>query len=409
MIPTRSWERALLLNARPAPLGQVTRLARARRTFRRWWRRPSVRVVIAATAFTLIAAGAMFVVEQSSNEQYGSLWDALWWALVTMTTTGYGDVVPKSFPGRLLGVLTMFTGLGLVTVITALVASAFVTEGLKEARGLEAIKSRGHVIIAGWNWGGQRVVQGLTVLNADGGVPVVLVNQLPEETVNELLYEFRDLDVRFVRGDFTQETVLERANVSAARAAILLADSSSPTSTRADERTIIACLSMKHLNPDIHVTGELLDASSAPHLQRAGADDVVVSGEFNAFLLAASAASPGVTHVLRALADFGGPARLRTLPVPARYVRSTFRDLAGRLEEADGLLAIGIVTEAKGLTLADVLSAESTPVDEFIQRKFEEAGFGLGASMLAGVQVNPPQDYVLKAEDQVVVIGGKEA
>lgn len=362
-------------------------------------------MVVFAISFTLVAAGGMFAVEQGSNDLYGSPWDALWWALVTMTTTGYGDVVPKSFPGRLVATFTIVAGVALMMVLTGLVASGFVTESLKEARGLEAIKGRGHVIIAGWNWGGERVIQGLTALNPNGGVPIVLVNQLPEETVNELLFLFRDLDVRFVRGDFCQEIVLERANVPGARAAILLADSSTPTSTHADERTIIACLAMKHLNPDIYVTGELLDASAAPHLQRAGADDVVVSGEFNAFLLAASAASPGIPQVLRALADYGGPARLRTVPVPPRYVRSTFKDLADHLQEAEGLLAIGIVTEAKGLTLADVLSAESTPVDDFIQRKFEEAGFGIGGVMLAGVQVHPPADYVLKPEDQVVVIG----
>ncbi len=364
-----------------------------------------MRVIVAATAFMLFVAAAMFGVEHGSNEGFSSPWDALWWALTTMTTVGYGDVVPRSFPGRMVGVLAMFGGLGMVTVLTALIASAFVTESLKEARGLEAIKSRGHIILAGWNWGGERVIEGIAAAHGRDGTGIVLINQLPEETVNELLYRFRDLEVRYVRGDFAQEIVLERANVQGASAAVLLADSSSPTSARADERTVIACLAMKHLNPDLHITGELLDPASASHLRRAGADEVVVSGEFTPFLLAASAASPGIPQVLRAMASYDQPTRLQTIPVPPRYLKSSFRDLREHLMRDRKLLALAIVTEAKGLTLADVLSAEPTPVDDFIQRKFEEAGIGLGGSTLAGVHVHPPDDYVMREEDRVVVIG----
>lgn len=397
----RQWARALSSLSSGSTWQPFTR---SRRILRLWFRRQPVRVLAGAVLFTLVSAITMFVVESGANELYGSPWDSLWWALVTMTTTGYGDIVPKSFPGRLVGVLTMFAGLGLVTVLTALVASSFVTESLKEARGLEAIKSHGHVVVAGWNWGGQRVVESLAAMHGNEGVSIVLVNQLPEESVNELLFQFKDMDVRFVRGDFCQEPVLERANVKAARSAVLLADSFSPTGARADERTIIACLAMKQLNPDLYVTGELTDAANGPHLHRAGADEVVVSGEFNAFLLAAATASPGIPQVLRALASYDKPTRLRTVPVPPRFVARSFREAADHLRE-EGLLAVGVVTEAKVLTLADVLSSESTSVDEFIQRKFEEAGIGFGGTMVTGVQIHPPPDYLLQPEDRLVVIG----
>lgn len=52
----------------------------------------------------------------------------MWWAASTVTTVGYGDFVPRSAPGRLIGVVLMFVGIGLVSILTAAIASALLTE-----------------------------------------------------------------------------------------------------------------------------------------------------------------------------------------------------------------------------------------------------------------------------------------
>lgn len=375
------------------------------RRMQREWRQAGIRAVVLATVITLVSADLMFMLEHQDNPQYATPWDAMWWSMVTMTTTGYGDVVPRSFFGRALGVLTMFSGMGLFSVLTALIASSFVTESFKEARGLEAIKEGGHVIIAGWNWGGERVVDGLLDPEARDPTRIVLVNQLAEEAVAEILYKYRDWEMKFVRGDFTHETVLQRANIAGAAAAVILADSTSPTTARADDRTILACLAMKHLNPDLKVTGELLESPNVAHLRRAGADDVVLSGEFNGFLLAAAARSPGIPDAVRAMLSLGGPSQLRKLSVPERFRHRTFGEFSAYLREHYRVLTLGVVTEGQGLTLANILSANQTSVDEFIQRKFDEAGISFDNVGLSGVQVNPDDAYVLGANDSVVIIG----
>ena len=60
----------------------------------------------------------------ASIETFG---DALWWAFVTIATVGYGDMVPVTMPGRAIGIVLMVVGLALVAVITASVASWFVS------------------------------------------------------------------------------------------------------------------------------------------------------------------------------------------------------------------------------------------------------------------------------------------
>ena len=60
-------------------------------------------------------------------ETFDTVWLAFWWALQTITTVGYGDVVPNDTDGKVVGAILMLGGLSLISVITAVVTSAFVT------------------------------------------------------------------------------------------------------------------------------------------------------------------------------------------------------------------------------------------------------------------------------------------
>lgn len=82
-------------------------------------------VGLVGLAVVVLGAIGVYLVEGDQNPAVGSFGNALWWAVVTATTVGYGDVSPVSTEGRLIAVLLMLTGIGVIGVFTATVASFF--------------------------------------------------------------------------------------------------------------------------------------------------------------------------------------------------------------------------------------------------------------------------------------------
>jgi voltage-gated potassium channel len=78
---------------------------------------------------TLLAASIMQVVEQHAQpDKFGTIPDAMWWAIVTLGTIGYGDVVPVTALGRVVAAVTIFVGLIMVALPIGIVATAFADE-----------------------------------------------------------------------------------------------------------------------------------------------------------------------------------------------------------------------------------------------------------------------------------------
>lgn len=78
-------------------------------------------LVISVVAILFLAALPMRHIEPS----FDSYADALWWAIVTMTTVGYGDLYPETTVGRLIASVLMLIGIGMIGLVTGTVASIF--------------------------------------------------------------------------------------------------------------------------------------------------------------------------------------------------------------------------------------------------------------------------------------------
>jgi voltage-gated potassium channel len=99
-------------------------LSRALQAERSLTSKTAFRFAALITLFIVVIAGAAQATFDSHD--FPSVWDGVWWSVVTVTTVGYGDIVPHTVPGRLIGILVMLLGIGFLSVLTATVASYFV-------------------------------------------------------------------------------------------------------------------------------------------------------------------------------------------------------------------------------------------------------------------------------------------
>jgi voltage-gated potassium channel len=99
-------------------------IARALQAERRLTSSATLRTVGLATMFLVVIAGA--VQAEVDSKDFASFWDGVWWAVVTVTTVGYGDIYPHTVAGRVVAIILMFVGIAFLAVLTATIASYFV-------------------------------------------------------------------------------------------------------------------------------------------------------------------------------------------------------------------------------------------------------------------------------------------
>ena len=83
--------------------------------------------LFAGVAFVFIIGFAFLIYEfehEAQPDKFSNIFDSIWWAVISLTSVGYGDVYPLTTPGRFLTLAMVLTGMGIVAVPTALLASA---------------------------------------------------------------------------------------------------------------------------------------------------------------------------------------------------------------------------------------------------------------------------------------------
>lgn len=367
------------------------------------------RVLAMILIVTNVAALLVFVFERFVNpNQFTSLTDAIWWAVVTIATVGYGDKVPVTEGGRLVAAFVMFSGIVLMSIFTATVSSILVARKIKEGLGLKEVNWKNHILICGWNLNTEQVLQTFNRYTEKGKQQIVLVNEMPANKMESLFDEFDRVQVSFVHGDFTKETTLRMANVRQAVAAIVLPDASEGIRTPSDDRTLLATLTIKSIEPKVKVYAHILDRENVAHLKRAKADEVVVSDEHIGFLLANHILFPGAPQVVHELLTAGHGNDLHRIAVPPDFVGKTFEDLSAYFKKSRNWILIGFVTEEASVKLTDLLSHDYSAIDTFIEKKFKQAGFKVEDRSSIRVNINPPSDYRIEKSDYAIVIGSVE-
>jgi voltage-gated potassium channel len=235
-----------------------------------------------------------------------TLLDALYYASVTVTTTGYGDITPISPSARAVTtfVVTPARILFLIVLVgtTIEVLTERYREALAESRWRRSVSN--HVIVVGFGAKGRGAVDTLLASGTCRPQEVVVI-----DTDDRVLAEARAAGFTTVLGDGTRTTVLRQARVHDARAVIV-------TPFRDDTATLVT-LTARELNPGTTVVAAVREAENAHLLHQSGADSVVVSSEAAGRLLGLATDQPHTVGVLEDLLRAGTGLELVEAAVPA--------------------------------------------------------------------------------------------
>jgi voltage-gated potassium channel len=287
----------------------ITLLGKTRALFRR--------IGLLGALVAVLALGAwLFAV--FDHRSFGT---ALYWAITTASTVGYGDVVPTTPAGRIVAAGVMVTAVPLLGLVFANAAS-YASE-LRMRRWLGTggrAPMRDHVLVLGWNPRARVATRELLA----AGAQVVLVADTSALPLD-------DPGVWFVRGDPTDEEVLRQAAPEAARAALIALDD--------DGQALIAAIQLRHLAPSLVMAAVTRSERTEAALRDLGVQAAVPVDALVGHALAKSVETPHAGAVLLRLVD-SETYRIRERPVAPDEIG---RPLSAVRAESRAGLVLGMV------------------------------------------------------------------
>ena len=217
-----------------------------------------------------------------------SFLDSLFMTTISITTVGYGEVVPLSEAGKWFTIFMLITSWGTfafaITRITQFVVSGEINQYFKTRKLMKNIAElNNHVILCGYGRNGHQAAQ---ILKAHK-VPFIVIEK-DEELIKRKLKEGED--ILHLEGDSTDDDLLRLAGVERARALI--------TTLPVDAQNVFIVLSARSLNHNIQIISRASEAATVPKLKKAGANNVIMPDRIGGTHMATLVTKPDVVEFI---------------------------------------------------------------------------------------------------------------
>ena len=248
----------------------------------------SKRVLIALLAL-LFAVITVYLGRDGYTDVRGmplSFLDCVYFATVSLTTTGYGDVTPYSEFARLINIVIITPLRILFLVVLVGTTLQVLTERSRQAWKIQRWRSRvrNHTVVVGYG------TKGETAIAAIRDDDTVSCDVVVVDTDQAALDHAAAADLVTVRGDATRSDVLRLASAQHASAIIV--------ATGRDDTAVLVTLTAREVSPNAKIVASIREAENQHLLKQSGADSVVVSSETAGRLLGVATTMPSVVEMI---------------------------------------------------------------------------------------------------------------
>jgi voltage-gated potassium channel len=248
----------------------------------------SKRVLIALLAL-LFAVITVYLGRDGYTDVRGmplSFLDCVYFATVSLTTTGYGDVTPYSEFARLINIVIITPLRILFLVVLVGTTLQVLTERSRQAWKIQRWRSRvrNHTVVVGYG------TKGKTAIAAIRDDDTVSCDVVVVDTDQAALDHATAADLVTVRGDATRSDVLRLASAQHASAIIV--------ATGRDDTAVLVTLTAREVSPNAKIVASIREAENQHLLKQSGADSVVVSSETAGRLLGVATTMPSVVEMI---------------------------------------------------------------------------------------------------------------
>lgn len=310
----------------------------------------------------LVGGLSIYLAEATVNPNLQTPADGMWWALVTLSTVGFGDITPLTLLGRVIGAALIVCGMFSMAFFAGTVGSTLISAviGLRKEQ-FRMSRHIGHIVVMGYDPGSAMLLD-------------LLARELPESEHEMVILSNRERPMEvpprfsWVQGDPTKESELSKVRLEHASKAVVVA-SREESPQRADAITILTLFTIrsylanrstpKRRASPLYVVGEILDTENVHHARAAGADEVIESTRLGFSMMAHAVTSPGTAAIMASVADSDAQALyVDTWTPPAGASPVTFLDWRTLARTRTSALVIGF----RDLHGDHINPPDSTPV-----------------------------------------------
>jgi voltage-gated potassium channel len=242
-------------------------------------------LVLASVLLITISTWVMTIIEP---ETFQEPFDAFWWVMTTVTTVGYGDFYPTSYGGRIYAVFLYIFGIGLIGIVIGKIIDTFSVYRKKKEEGQLKFKGKGHIVIIGWSKKANFAIK--EILSSNKKMAIVLIDQLESTPINQE-------EVHYIKGDPTDEAILENANLKEAQSVLIFADDTILDATLTDGKTLLIATTIERYAPEIRSTVEIMNENHIQNFRHVRVDEFVLSHEMISRLAVRSALTSGISAI----------------------------------------------------------------------------------------------------------------